>query len=120
MHQTILSDRTSCKQTISNLKSEWIKSILEQTGLDISNCYSESDEWQEQTIPQKALLRKILVENNIIIIDEDEICKIYIQNEMIAEWEKPDYILKFDKSQLDKSKQGYVEVHIKYNSVFDE
>ncbi len=118
--QTILSDRISCKQTISDLKNQWLKSILEQTGLDVSNCFNDSEEWQEQTIPQKALLRKILLENNIVIIEEDESCKIYVQNEIIAEWYKPSYILKYDKSQLDKSKQAYVETTIKYSSVFDD
>ena len=118
--QLILSDRYSCKQTANNIKNLWLKSILEQTGLDVSNCFSDSEELEEQTIPQKSLLRKILTENNIIIIEQDESCKIYIQNEIIAEWEKPSYILKFDRSQLDKSKRSYVEVTIRYQSVFDE
>jgi len=118
--QLILSDRSSCKQTANNIKNLWLKSILEQTGLDVSNCFSDSEELEEQTIPQKSLLRKILTENNIIIIEQDESCKIYIQNEIIAEWEKPSYILKFDRSQLDKSKRSYVEVTIRYQSVFDE
>src|SRR5260221_13032470 len=118
--QTILSDRNSCKQTISNLKSQWVRSILEQTGLYLSNCYSDSEEFEEQTVQQKSLLRKILTENNIVIIEQDEACTIYIQNEIIAEWEKPSYILKSDLSQLDKSKQLYVEAVLTFRSVFDQ
>lgn len=119
--QIIFSDRNTCKSVISDLKNLWVKSILEQTGLEkISNCYSDSEEWQEQTIEQKALLRKTLHENDIVIIDEDETCIIYVQNEPIAKWEKAEYILKRDFSQIDKSKQMYVEIKIKYSSVFDE
>ena len=118
MQQVILSDRSNCKQISNNIKLLWIKDILEQTGLNVSDCFPEGED-KEQTIEQKAVLRKLLKDNEISIIEEDESCVIYIQKEVIGKFEKPQYILKKDLSILDKNKQLYVEIHLEYSSVFD-
>lgn len=70
---------------------------------------------------QKVKLRGILTTYGIQIIDDNAgALQIYVENEKVAEWYKPTYKLKTDLAQLDPKKKLYLEMNIKYWSVFEE
>ena len=116
------ANKSNCKQVANYLKYNWFKMTLEQMGLDLSECFPDnSDEPEDQTIEQKNKLRHLLKQNSIIVADslDDEI-EIKIEGEVIAIWAKPLFKLKEDLSQQNREDRLYVEVNVKYWSVFDE
>jgi hypothetical protein len=46
--------------------------------------------------------------------------QIYVENELVAFWDKPTYILKKDLRQLDPRKQIYMEMQINCWTIFEE
>lgn len=119
IEQTILADRDDCKTVAKQLQFIWLKDLFYQTGMDLDGCFPDSDDPNDHTIQQKSLLKKTLKDNDIILIDDkDDGIKIYIQEVLIGIWHKPQYILRTDYKQLDRAKRLYVEIIIKYWSVF--
>jgi hypothetical protein len=116
MKEIILADRENCREIANQFKYSWFREVLSQTGMDLSECFSEDE---EQSIEQKAKLRRVLNDNDIVVLDNNEEIKIYIQKEIIAEWNKPIYNLKQDISQINPKKKFYVNIEIDYWSVFD-
>jgi hypothetical protein len=119
MELIVYADRGDEKNTVEKIKFQWTKSILEQTGLDFNDCFPESDEPTDLTIDNKKNIRKILSDNKIEVIDEGEGCKIYIQEELIAEFYQPSYKLNFDNSKVSRKDRWFVEIKLNFWSVFD-
>lgn len=118
---TASSDRGEEKLVSGKLKYQWVQWVLEQTGIDTDGCFPETGDISDQTILQKALLKKILKQNKIIIKDyHDESLEIYVDEERIAYWSKPYYKLIIDTSKLNKKDQQYIEIEMECWSVFDE
>lgn len=112
-------NREDAKETVKQFQFAWIRDILLQTGMNLEGCFPE-DEEDDITLEQKILLKNILNENKILVIDDrDGGIKIYVEKELIAEWIKPSFTLHQDLSQLDPKKKLYTCIHIKYWSVFD-
>jgi hypothetical protein len=66
-------------------------------------------------------LRSILDRYNISIINNnDGELKIYLNNDLIGQWNKPIYKLKQDYKQLDFRKRLYLEMNNTFYSIFDE
>lgn len=121
MFFNIYSDRGGENKAINTVKYQWIRSILEQTGVDWEDCFSENNIEKELTILQKAKTRKKLQENNLYVHDNmDGEISIYIGDEIIAKWEKPIFRIKFDGSKIKKSEKWFSEIDINCWSVFDE
>ena len=83
------------------------------------------DFWDEYTlildVNLRTKLRKLLSNNNIQIIDDlDGNMKVYLERDLIGNWEKPTYKLKKDLSELNHRKQLYVEMEISYWDIFHE
>ena len=117
--ETVLADRDNCKQVADKLKYLWVKDVLSQTGMNLDNCFPEEDS-DDPTIEQRAQLRNNLEENDILIIDKKEFLKIYIQDQLIAEWIYPKFILKKSVGEINPKKKLYVEINLEYWSVFSE
>lgn len=120
MRDVIFSDREDVSQVVDSIKFSWVKFILEQTGMDLEGCFPDDDS-EERTLDQKSKLRSILKQNKILVIDDhDGGVKIYIDEDLIAEWKKPHFNIKQDLKQIDPKKKLYTEIHLDYSSVFDE
>ena len=119
MKEQVLADRENCRNVANKLKFYWLHSILLQTGMNLDNCFPEDNDPDNQTIDQKARLRKTLNDNDILVLDDNEEVRIYVQNEVIAEWYKPQYNLNHDPSQLNPKKKFYVSIELNYWSVFE-
>jgi hypothetical protein len=70
---------------------------------------------------QKVKLRGILATYGIQVIDDlDGHMRIYLENELIAEWYKCTYKLKRDLRAIDPRKRIYLEMEVNCWSVFDD
>jgi hypothetical protein len=114
----ITADRGDERNVIERVRHDWIVNVLQSTGIDFDDCFENEE---DLTILQKAKIRKILIDNDVLILDDNDGCvKIYIQKEIIAEWEKPIIKLKIDQSELDRKKKYFVIIEVSCWSVFDE
>lgn len=121
MKQIIQADKDNYKQVFNQLRFDWLCSILSETGMNLDNCFPESGNIEDQTINQKAQLRSNLNDNDILIVDNgDDSLIIYIQKQIIAEWKKPLYVRKEDIEERNPKKKFYIEIHIEYDSVFEQ
>lgn len=97
-------------------KAKFIYSILEI--LNIDNPYPDQLSLDvKQRIHLKSILNKFDVK--VIETPEGEI-EVYFERERIAKWEKPQYILKHDLSELDPSKKLFLEMKVNFSSVFED
>ena len=119
MELVAYSDRGDEKRTVEKIKFQWIKSVLEQTGLEFKDCFPESEDPEDLTFENKKNIRKILYDNKIEVIDIGDGCKLYIQEELIGEFKQPSYKLHFDGSKISKKDKWFVEIKINFWSVFD-
>ena len=96
-------------------KSNWVRSVLSRIGLP-------TDKWADPLSMDD--LRKLRVELKSLDIDiinngNNEI-EIYYQGDLIAEWQKPFYILRENPRERDPKNRYYLEMHLKCRSIFDE
>ena len=118
--QTIYADRSDAKDVAKKLQYQWIVEILNSMGVDWGDSFFEDDP-DDRTILQRAQSRKILGINKINVLDDQfGEAKIYVDNELIAQWERPSFKLHKDYKELDPRKKYYMSIEISYWSVFDE
>jgi hypothetical protein len=121
MKEVIFADKDNYKSVAHQLRFAWVKNILSQTGMDLTDCFPESDDPEDHTIEQRAKLKKILTNNNILIVDgNDDSLIIYIQEHIIAQWKKPLYDKREDFSKLNRKERFYIGINLEYESVFDQ
>jgi len=112
----LLNSNENTRQVEEEEKSKFVKSILEIMGVPIDEAWVH----EQLTIDGKIKLLSILNTYNIKIIDySDGRMQIYVDNEIVGEWNKCHYILKRDLSELDPNKKLYLEMHCDWWSVFD-
>jgi len=115
------ADRGQEAAVVGKLRYQWIQWVLEQTGVNWGDSFSETGDPEDATILQKALMRKNLDQNKIEINDlHDGSVEIYVGNERIAYWAKPYYKLCIDNTKINKKDRQYTEIDFECWSVFDE
>lgn len=121
MKELIFASKDNYKIVSEQLRFAWLKNILFQIGINLDNCFPESDDPNDQTIEQKINLKKILSDNNMCIEDNnDDSLFIYVQNQLIAWWKTPLYDKREDHAERDKQKRFYIGINIEYSSCFEE
>jgi|ERR1035437_795015 hypothetical protein len=114
----LLSYGENTKQVEQEERIRFLKSLLEQMGVPISDFWESDD---PLSIDQRIKLREILMSYSIQVVDDnDGGMEIYVENEKVAEYYRPTYKLKRDYSKIDPRKQLFLEMTIDYNSVFEE
>lgn len=99
-------------------KNRFLRSTIDQMGVPIIEFWA-SDE--PLTIQQKIKLREVLTTYNIQVIDDlDGHMQIYVEGDLVGEWNKCTYKIKRDLKQVDPRKQLYLEMEINYWSLFEE
>lgn len=125
MKATILLNYSeNTRQVEDEEKARFLRGILEQCfeGTDAANQLGEiwSDDGPLPTI-QKVKLRGLLATYKLQVIDDlDGHMKIYLENELIAEWLKCTYKLKKDLSVVDPKQRIFLEMEVNCWSVFDQ
>ena len=114
----LLNHNENTKLIEEEEKTKFIYSLLNDMGIDIEPILEENCESQ---IDQKIKFKELLSTYNIRIIDDlDGHMAIYFENEIIGEWNKCEYKLKTDLSELDPKKKLYLEMLISYWSIFEQ
>jgi hypothetical protein len=118
MHGTILLNKSENTRQVENEeKSRFLRDLLEQIGVPLNGIW-EADE--ELSVERRIRLRNLFATFSIQVIDDlDGNMKVFVDKECIAEWSKPLYKLKRDYSELDPKKQIFLEMAIKFWSVFE-
>lgn len=118
MHGTILLNYSdNIKQIENEEKMRFLKFILEQIGLPIEEIWT-SDNLEPA---QKIELSKLLNLYNINVYDDHAgALQIFVENEIVASWDKPVYKLKKYVNSPNKHKPYYFEMSINYWTLFEE
>jgi len=113
----LLNSNENLKQIEEEEKARFVKSILEIM------CVPIEEFWQDEglSVQDKIKLRGLLSAYSIKIIDDsDGHLQFFVENELVGEWNKPEYKMKKDLSEIDPNKKLYYEMHVNYWSIFDE
>lgn len=114
----LLDYNENTKQVEEEEKYRFLRNLLEQMGVPIEEFWTTDN---PLTIEQKIKLRGILATYSIQVIDDlDGYLQVYVDNEKVAEWNKPIYKLKRDLRQIDPRKKFFLEMEISYWSLFEE
>lgn len=98
-------------------KSRFIKGIIDLMGIPLEGIWNDDE---ELSLEKRMKLREIFSSYNVKIIDyHDGTLEIYVDNDLIAEWKKCEYVLKRDIAAIDPTKKLYLEMKINYWSIFE-
>jgi hypothetical protein len=99
-------------------KMRFLKDVLDQMGVPINDFWNTDE---PLSIEQKIKLRAILATYSVQVIDDlDGHLQIYVDNELVGEWNKCTYKLKRDLRQLDPRKQLYLEMAVDFWTIFED
>jgi hypothetical protein len=106
------------KQVEDEEKNRFLRSLLEQMGVPINEFWTSDD---LLSINQRIKLRGLLATYQIQVIDDlDGHMQVYVEDQLVGEWNKCTYKLKRDLRQLDPRKQLYLEMEVNCWSLFEE
>lgn len=109
--KTIIADREDIEAVESEEQLFFVFSVLQSSGIPeekLESCFSDGF-----SVENKIALRKLCDKEQISIIkDVNGSLKIYIQNNLIAEWHTPTYILHVNKNAAEHSKKMFMEMRI--------
>ena len=120
VERSILVDIDSLKTVEEEEMNKFVKSFL--LSMDLPNIEEIWPDICLKSANEKLKLRSVLSKYEIeVISDGDRGVKIYLKDELIAEWFKPNVILKKELQATKKPKdQYYYELKIKSSSIFEE
>jgi hypothetical protein len=114
----LLNSNANTRAIEEEEKLRFVRSILEIMGVPIDDFWAPDS---ILSVEDRIKLRSLLSSYNIKIIDDlDGGLQIYVDNQKIAEWKKCEYKLKRDLSELDPTKQLYLEMQVDFWSIFEE
>lgn len=116
VERSIYIDREDARKVEEEERNLFLRGVLEQMGVSLDEIWPEII----LTAEQKRKLRDILSQLELEIVDDgDRGFKIYSQNDLVAEWFKPRFILREDRSARTLSKRLYYEMIIKTESLYE-
>jgi len=117
MESTILLDSDENVVLVeAQESSRFIRSMLETMGIDLSEIWID----EKLNIDQKIKLRHVLSQYQVKIIDDsNNTLNIYLNQDLIAKWHKPTYVIRYDNSETDSKKRFFIEMKVKYESIFE-
>ena len=115
MNDIILVSHQNFKTVENEEKVKWLRSILSKMSIPLDN-------WPENpSMNDLRKMRKLLLSQGVQIIDDNnEGLLIYVGNDLVAEWRKPNYVLKKDINERDPRYRTYLEMHLKRRPVIEE
>lgn len=114
----LLNKNENTRKIEGEEKARFTQYIFEMLGLPLHDVLDENGFVKPE---EKIKYNNILSSYSIEILDNiGEDLEIYLENKLIAKWEKPNYVLKKDCSQINPRKKLYLEMHLNYWSVLEE
>ncbi|CAB4196533.1 hypothetical protein UFOVP1290_53 [uncultured Caudovirales phage] len=114
----LLNYGDSTKNVEEEEKMRFLKDVLDQMGVPINDFWNTDE---PLSIEQKIKLRAILATYSVQVIDDlDGHLQIYVEDELVGEWNKCTYKLKRDLRQLDPRKQLYLEMTVDFWTIFED
>ena len=119
MKTSIYIDREDVRKTEEQEKFTWTINVISNIGIT-SDELEIPENVEELSVEFRKNMRALLQKFDVKIVDEhDGNIKIYVEDNLIAEWHKPQYILRTDLSAIEPSKRLFVEMITDHWSVFD-
>lgn len=117
MKYNVLLERNEDTKAIeAQERSRFLKSVLESFEVGI-----EFDPDEELSIEKKSKLRSDLREFELnLIYEHDGGMKIFLRDDLVAEWYKPFYKLKIDPSQKDPNDKLYLQMDISFWTILED
>lgn len=113
----LLNYDENLKKVEEEEQSRFLRTLIEQMGVPI-------DFWIEDaplSVEQRSKLIEILHKYHIYIQnDNDGNIKVYVEKELVGEWNKCTYKLKRNYEEIDRKKQLYLEMNVDFWTVFDD
>lgn len=117
-----LADREDLRKVEEEWQLEFVFYVLSNIGVPeeiLAECFPADEE--ELTVEHKIKLRSYMKTFDITIVDDrDHGLTIYVEQTLIAKWNKCRFVLKQDYMTVDPSKRLYVEIHADMWTIFDE
>ncbi len=114
----LLNYGDSTKNVEEEEKMRFLKDVLDQMGVPINDFWNNDE---PLSIEQKIKLRTLLATYSVQVIDDlDGHLQIYVEDELVGEWNKCTYKLKRDLRQLDPRKQLYLEMTVDFWTIFED
>lgn len=122
MKTSIIVDLEDIKKVEAEEQLVFTMDVLNQMGLpDLEHCFPVDGNPENYTVDQKIGLRHLLQKFNVAIInDGDGGVKIYVENELVAEWKKIFVCLKQDYNEVDRRKRLFAQINIEYWTAFEK
>lgn len=115
----LLSHNENTHQIEQEEKNRFLRDLLEQMGVPVDVFWTNGE--TSLSVEQRVKLRGILIAYSIQVLDDsDGSMEVFVENELIAKWNKCAYKLKRDPGQRDPRKQLYLEMEVNCWSVFDD
>ena len=121
MKSSIYINREDVRHVEADEKYNFIRGVIELLELPLDDCFPEGDSVDLFTVENKINLRKSLRKYDVFVVDDGEGgVKIYFEDDVIAEWKKPQFILREDRLEKDRSHKLYIQMDIDFWTIFDE
>lgn len=118
-----LASRDNYRKVVEEWQYEFIYYVLSNIGIPeevLGECFPE-DGLDAFTISHKIALKKYMNTFDVTIVDDrDGGIKIFVEQDMIAEWKKCTFILREDSKEVDPSKRLYMEIKTNVWTIFKE
>jgi hypothetical protein len=118
MQGTILlnhNDNTSLVEQEERYR--FLANVLDAMGVPTEDIW---DEGLDLSVEKRIKLRSLLSSYNVHVIEMvDGTMSVYLENDLIASWQRPEYTLKKDYSSVDPRKSLYLEMRISCSSIFE-
>jgi len=116
-----LANRDNYRQIEEEWRFEFVYFVLEKIGIPhdiLTGCFP--DEINDLGVEHKIELRKHMSRFDVSIVDDlDGGIKIYVEQQLVAEWKKCKFVLKEDLKEVNPSKRLYMELHGDVWTIFD-
>ena len=122
MKRSILANREDVRNIEAELQYEFVAFVLESLGIPpevLIECFPEGG-YDEFDVIHKKRLREYLKKFDVEIVDDrDGGIKIYLDDDVVAEWKKAKFALRRDAKARTPAKKVYSEIFIDFWTIFD-
>jgi hypothetical protein len=114
---SIYIDREDLALAEAEERDLFIKEVLTKIGIPLEEIWPEE---HLETVEDKIEFRKLMDHYDVDILDDgDRGVKIYVDDDVIAEWKKPRYILRIDYQARRPVNRVFYEMIISFWSMFE-